>query len=98
MPNCRKCEQDLPISDFYLRASGRPRGECKKCYYKYQRESYTSRKPKKVKGFKALDLEVQKDIISLLENGSSQKFVADKHNINYSTLKFWKRTKTIRLE
>lgn len=92
---CTKCDEYLEPSKFYTRNTGKLRKECKTCYYQYLKERYHSKRPKKRMGFQALCVFVQKNIIEELENKKTMKSIALKHNINYSTLKSWKKNNKI---
>ena len=83
--HCTKCSELKDLSEFY-----KSRSACKPCYNAGRKLQPSYKTSRKATGFSKLDADVQDDIIELMGT-ESLKSIADKHNIKYSTLTYWKR-------
>jgi predicted site-specific integrase-resolvase len=76
---------EKPDKDFYLQTSGILFKRCKECIAKQNKRVV------KVKGFAALDEQVQKDLIESLKGREKLVSIARRFELNYSTLQNWIR-------
>jgi len=92
---CIECLQIKPRSEYWCGAKGTNRliSRCKKCHVVKRRE-YAYNRPqreKKLRGFAALDAEIQAGILEMMNQDPQpkKKAVADKFNIKYPTFCQW---------
>ena len=83
--HCTKCSESKLLSEFY-----KSRSACKTCHNACRKQHPSYKTSRRATGFSKLDADVQDDIIKLMKT-ESIKLIADKHNIKYSTLTYWKR-------
>ena len=92
MKDCVKCNQNLPLTEFYTyktKAGPLPCGECRKCH---NANTYI----KKGTGFAKLPVEQQQRIIEAIKNRrNSMRDIADEENVPYASLCYWYRKKLI---
>ena len=89
---CKKCEKELSREEFYKTYGNGLSTLCK--YHSNQRRKENQRltpKPKKQLGFKKLDEEVRKNILSDLQNNMKIIKISEKYGIKYPTLLGWKK-------
>lgn len=86
---CKQCGEIKPLTDYYIAISNthirHPR--CKPCHNKFRNRN----KVKKVRGFLALDEQIQNNIIEMLKAPKRNKLkkIASDNNIAYTTFLQW---------
>ena len=92
MKDCVKCNQNLPLTEFYAyktKAGPMPCGECRKCH---NANVYV----KKGTGFSRLSNDQQERIINSIKNRRNKlKDIADEEGIPYANLCYWLRKNLI---
>ena len=96
---CVECNTVKDMKDFYKIRKGVHR-LCKICHNKnrssYKRKKVVKPKVKKLRGYDALPLDVQKSISYDIHVKRSFKHISEKHNIKYSSLLLWKNKGSIK--
>ena len=90
---CIDCFRDLPEHMFYIadQYSKIRHPRCKGCHNANRNRYYV----KRATGFNKLGDDVRRDIVSMIDSGSSIKDIGLKHNIKLSTLYSWRRNGSI---
>ena len=94
MKLCKDCEKIQDLSEFY-KAGKSYQSRCKPCHNNKRKDwknisKYVPR-IKKITGFRALDDELQKEILWKMSGRVSMKKICTQHDLNYSTFKRWKK-------
>lgn len=85
MEFCNNCQNNYPISNFYIYSSGVLYKKCIACH------NSSRTKIKKKTGFQKLDLQIQDKIRADFGRNISLKSISEKYSINYMSLFRWKQ-------
>ena len=95
---CNGCGLTKSTTDYYFVNNDKKfyASNCKNCQNKLRSILQKNNpKPKKMLGFKALDINIQQAILDDIQNSLKYRAIATKHNIPYGRLFRWKQKNEI---